>query len=303
MARDPRWIAHRFGETLTVRVGSFLSPAQFRVSAALEPELRSWFRRRRLQGWAVAVPLLIAGEIAAIGYSLSLLLTIAFMAVVFGWPVLSGNTPERFLRKYPQARRVGPSGQPVEGIQGGVVYETNEDGTIDVKGLSASGPSFRIRAEHASQLRPWYRQTHMLAWAIMIPWLVLFFWVNASERFSPDQKTWLTVVLWISAVGLVLLVGKWQFRRFFPDAQRLPGRKNFLATQAEHPVYRAHMIPLLIGSLLLDALVIWGVSLKPEIAVGDIVVLVCALGASAYLFSIAVYQLTSRTRNRTGAPD
>jgi hypothetical protein len=302
MARDPRWIVHRFGETLTVKVGPFYAPAHFRLPAALEPELRAWFRRRRLQGWAVAVPLLVAGEIAAIGYSLSLLLTITFFAVVFGWSVLSGNTPERFLRKYPQARRVGPSGQPDESIQAGVVYETNEDGTIDVKGLSASGPGFRISAEEASQLRPWYRQSRMLAWAIMIPWLALFLWVNASARFSSEQKIWLTLVIWIPAVGLVLFVAKWQFRRFFPDAQRLPAKKGFLATQAEHPGYRALMIPLLIGSLLLDALVIWGVWITPEIAVGDIVVLVCALGASAYLLSIAVIQFRSRTR-RTNAPD
>jgi hypothetical protein len=303
MSRDPRWLVHRSGETVTVKVGAFHAPAQFRLSAAMEPELRSWFRRRRLQGWAVAVPLLLAGEIAAIVYSLSLLLTIAFIAAVFGWPVLSGNTPERFLRKYPQARRVGASGQPVQSIQGGVVYETNEDGSIDLKGLSASGPSFRISAEKASQLRPWYRQSRMFAWAIMIPWLALFLWVNASARFSSEQKIWLTSIIWISAVGLVLFLAKWQFRRFFPDAQRLPRRKGFLATQAEHPVYRAHMIPLLLGSLLLDALVIWGVWLKPEIAVGDIVLLICAMAASAYLLTIAAYQFRSRAPKRTGAPD
>ena len=68
-------------------------------------------------------------------------------------------------------------------------------------------------------------------------------------------------------------------------------------------VYRAHLTRLLIGALLLDALVIWGLWIKPEIAVGDIVFLAGALGASAYLLSIAVYQFKDRSRNRTGARD
>jgi hypothetical protein len=303
MARDPSWLVHRFGETLTVKVGPFYAPAQFRLPAAQEPELRAWFRRRRLQGWAVTLPLLMACEIAAIWYSLSLLLTFAFMAVVFGWSVLSGNTPERFLRKYPQARRVGPSRQPVETVYGALVSETNEDGTIDVKGLSASGPSFRIGPEQRSQLRPWYRQSSMLGWVVMIPWLALFLWINASERFSPDQKIWLTVGLWICAVALVLSLARWQFRRFFPDARKLPGRKNFFAVQAKHPFYRTYMGLMLAGAGLLDALVLWGLWLEPEIAVEDIVVLICALGASAYLLTIAAYQFRNRAGTRKGAPD
>ena len=172
-----------------------------------------------------------------------------------------------------------------------------------MKSLAASGSIYRIGAEHANRLRPWYRQTRILGWAITVPFLGLLLWVHATEGLSTNQKTGFSALIGVAVVLLNLSFAKWRFRRFFPDAQRLPRNKNFFAVQAEHPFYRSYMVPMLAQAGFVDALILWGVWGRPGTSIEEIVLLAFALAYSAYFLIIAAYRFKDWSRERTAAPD
>jgi hypothetical protein len=63
------------------------------------------------------------------------------------------------------------------------------------------------------------------------------------------------------------------------------------------------MIPLLIGSLLLNALLIWGFVAKGEVTMSDLPFAALVLGLTGYTVAIVVIQFRSRARKPEGAPD
>ena len=303
MAPEPRWLHERSGEDLIVKVGPFYAPAQFRLPAALEPELRSWFRRRRLQGWAVAAVLISAILIAATQSWIEsdVPLFVALVALASLWPWLSGNTPRQFTRRFSDATLVGSTGQPVSIVENGVAFENAPDGTVELRQLYGTGAGYRIPAAQAGRAQIWFKRARVISWAAVLPTLAALAAILVSD-LTPGQTLVATLVVIAALAVLYPMLSRFLFLRAFPDAAPLAGKKSFLAAQAAHPLNRRVAIRVVLV-LLLNALLIWGFVAKGEVTMSDLPFAALVLALTGYTVAIAVVQFRSRAPKRTGAPD
>lgn len=283
----------RSGDTITVQVGGSYALANYRLSSELEPAVRSWFRRRRWRGVAAALLIFAAGVTAGIWLGSSIPFLVTFLGVIYGWTVLSGNTPRRFTRDFPKSELVGPTGRPASMIQSGLAYEEGPNDTVEVRPFYTAGASYRIPAGQVDAVRRWHRRASIVALMLAIP---------ATAGILMVEDTLLMLGLMVALVALSIWIHKVLFRRSFPDAEPLSRGKSFLAVQAEHPMNRRPVTRLILVGIL-TALMIWGFALKGEITLSDLPFAALVLALTGYTVAIAVLQFRNQAGKRKGAPD
>ncbi|HXV24289.1 MAG TPA: hypothetical protein VED46_08515, partial [Alphaproteobacteria bacterium] len=208
MTREPRWLVHRSEEALTVRVGSFYTPTTYRVPLASEPELRSWFRRRRWQGWAAALPLVIVSTIAAMWIGSGIVLWIAGVAV--GWSILVETTSMRFERAFPVARLLHQK----RGAN--AIFGIEPDGSAVVL-PSGTFKTYRLNAEDAARFLIWRRRMMWQGMLFLLPPVPVYLLTRPFELTLDATIGIFMTALLVSTGASVYWTGR-RFRREFPAA-------------------------------------------------------------------------------------